>query len=375
MKTKSIYDRPAKVEHLELPAGRRILVISDIHGNMEYFRGVLNKVGFRESDILIIDGDFCEKGSDSLGVLRYIMELSKAGNVHTVCGNCDDWGIIFGAPPEADRHILQYIRTKKRGLLWDMLIKCGIDPFKTETLGECKAELLDKFSAEWEFLSELPHAIETESFIFAHASCDPSKPLDIQSADDFVKYDYFLNSDSYFEKWVIVGHMPVMLYNKNIVCANPIIDRTKRIVSIDGGCVLKDDGQLNCLIIPHKDSEHFFWSSYDGFEEYEVLEDQSEGERSYYVAWSDSLVQVLERGEEFSHCRHVSTGYELDILTKYLFSDEEFTRCNDCTDYILPLERGDTVKLVETTSRGYFVKHKGVSGWYFGALKKTDPKR
>ena len=32
---------------------------------------------------------------------------------------------------------------------------------------------------------------------------------------------------------------------------------------------------------------------------------------------------VLERGEEFSRCRHVCTGYEMDILTKYLFTGEE----------------------------------------------------
>ena len=57
------------------------------------------------------------------------------------------------------------------------------------------------------------------------------------------------------------------------------------------------------------------------------------------------------------------------ILTKYLFSDGEFTDCNDCTDYVLPLEAGDEVSVVETTSEGWFVKHKGVSGWYFGELE------
>ncbi|MDO4983692.1 MAG: metallophosphoesterase [Eubacteriales bacterium] len=370
MITKSIYDRPATVKHLELPEGKRILVISDIHGNMEYFRGVLDRVHFSEDDILIINGDFCEKGPDSLGVLRYIMELSGRGNVHTICGNCDDWGTVFTASPEADGHILQYILHKKRGLLWDMLRECGIDPFAVETLAECKKQLFNGFLDEWRFLMRLPHAIETDRFIFAHAACDPSKPLNEQSVDDFVKYDYFLNSNRFFDKWVIVGHMPVVLYHKNIVCANPIVDKVKKIVSIDGGCVLKDDGQLNCLMIPHKDSQHFYWSSYDSFPEYTALDAQSEGERSYYVAWSDSRVQVLERGEEFSRCRHVTTGYELDILTKYLFSDEEITRCNDCTDYVIPIEKGDVVKVVETTSRGYFIKHKGVSGWYFGRLEK-----
>ena len=100
-----------------------------------------------------------------------------------------------------------------------------------------------------------------------------------------------------------------------------------------------------------------------------VLRDQAEGGSSYYIRWGDSRVQVLERGEEFSRCRHVRTGYEMDILTKYLFSDGEFTDCNDCTDYVPPLRRGALVSVVETTSRGYFIKKDGLSGWYFGELE------
>ena len=82
------------------------------------------------------------------------------------------------------------------------------------------------------------------------------------------------------------------------------------------------------------------------------------------------MVEVLERGEEFSRCRHVRTGYELDILTKYLRAGPDGTvRCNDCTDYVLPLSPGDGVGVVETTSRGFLCKHNGVSGWYFGELE------
>lgn len=366
-----LYDRHATVKRLRLPENKRILVISDIHGNLEYLRGVLEKVNFSDEDELIIDGDFLEKGSDSLGTLRYIMELTRRGNVHTVCGNCDDWFIIFKAPSEADEHLLQYILHKKCGLLWDMCNECGIDPFDIDSFTDCKKKLFMSFQNEWRFISALPHAIETENFIFAHAAVNPGKRLDEHTIDDFVRCDYFMKKGYRFDKWVIVGHTPVVLYNKSRVCANPIVDRDSKIVSIDGGCVLKDDGQLNCLIIPHKFSDHFFWESYDGFREYRALDAQTASTESCYVPWDDSLVQVLERGEEFSRCRHVSSGYELDILTKYLYSDTEYTNCNDCTDYVLPVRKGDMLKVVETTSRGYFCKKNGVSGWYFGKFEET----
>ena len=363
-------DIAANILHLDLPPGRRILAISDIHANLPYFEALLQKAQFSEDDELIIVGDFLEKGADSLGTLRRIMELSRGGNVHAICGNCDDWFDIFRPEwkPVLDAHTLRYIRWRGGGLLWDMLSACGLDPMSIQRLGDYKALLLDRFQAEWAFLEALPHAIETERIVLAHAAADPSKPLREHRAGELSRFDSLLTSGRRFDKWLVVGHWPVMLYGEDKVCANPIIDREKHIICIDGGCVLKDDGQLNALIIPDKDSEDFDFIAYDPFPERRVLSSQAEGGPSYYIRWGDSQVQVLHRGEEFSRCRHVRTGYEMDILTKYLFTSEEITGCNDCTDYVLPLEAGDLVSVVEETSRGYFVKHRGVSGWYFGEL-------
>ena len=88
---------------------------------------------------------------------------------------------------------------------------------------------------------------------------------------------------------------------------------------------------------------------------------QAGGGPSTYIRWGDNQVEILSRGGEFSRVRHVRTGYELDILTKYLYGESGVVRCNDCTDYVLPLEAGDEVSVIETTSRGYLVKHEGVS--------------
>ncbi len=372
-----MFDYPARVKALRLAPGRRIIVVSDIHANLPYFKGLLEKVGFGDGDELIIDGDFLEKGAESLNTLHYIMALTQRGNVHTVCGNCDSWDNIFlpQYTGEHDEYTMHYILGRKCGILWDMCNACGIDPFELEDFPSCKQRLRREFEEEWSFISTLPHAIETERFIFAHAAVDPSKPLREHTAHDFNRCDRFLDLGRAFDRWVIVGHTPVVLYGTDKVCANPLIDRARKTISIDGGCVLKDDGQLNALIIPHKDSEDFTFTSYDKFPERRVLHDQAGGERSYYIRWGDSEVRVLRRGEEFSRCRHVRTGYEMDILTKYLFTDGEYTNCNDCTDYVLPLKRGDVVKVIETCSRGYFVKHKGWSGWYYGELEPAGAER
>ena len=56
----------AQILRPRLEPGRRILVISDIHGNLPYLKGLLEKAGFCSCDYLIIDGDFLEKGEYSL---------------------------------------------------------------------------------------------------------------------------------------------------------------------------------------------------------------------------------------------------------------------------------------------------------------------
>ena len=363
-----MFDSPVRISRWEPGDGKRILVVSDIHGNLDYFKALLKKAAFSEDDELVIDGDFLEKGPESLNTLRYIMKLCQKGNVHPVIGNCDGWDYLFDMPSRAFEYIRHYLAKKRCGLLWDMFSELGIDPLTVEPEGHIDA-LRGGFEAEWAFLSALPHAIETDNYIFAHAGCLPDKPLEEHSQDQLIRCDRFLSLGLSFSKWVIVGHHPVMLYGGDKVCANPIIDREHKIVSIDGACVLKDDGQLNALIIPDKHSDEFSFLSYDHFPLRTVMADQAAGARSYYIRWGDSTVEVLERGVEFSRCRHLRTGYEMDILTKYLFTDGKITDCNDCTDYVLPLKKGDTVSVVEKTSRGYLVKHKGFSGWYYGELQ------
>jgi len=378
---------PARVMKLDIEPGRRILVISDIHGNLVYLRALLSQVGFCDDDILIIDGDYLEKGPDSLGTIRFLMELVRRGNTYVINGNCDGWSRIFvDGNQRRDEYIISYMHSFRYGIVYEVLRSIGIDPDEINDICPYKKRIYDACPEIWDFISTRPHAIETGHYIFTHAGKKPGVPLVAHAANELYRINAFLTRESgeefpgdvsvdgqtllnKNEKWVIVGHWPVVLYHEKLVNANPVIDRSGRCISLDGGCVLKDDGQLNCLIIPFEGSEDFSYSAYDPFETATVLTRQSAGADSYYIRWGDNRVEVLERGPEFSRCRHVRTGYEMDILTKYLFTEEKLTTVNDCSDYILPLEPGDTVRIVERTARGYYVKHNGISGWYFGELE------
>ena len=65
--------RPLILSRPELDEGARIIVVSDIHGNLPYFLGLLDKLVLRADDQLILLGDLVEKGPQSLDTLRYVM--------------------------------------------------------------------------------------------------------------------------------------------------------------------------------------------------------------------------------------------------------------------------------------------------------------
>ncbi len=364
---------PLKLERAELPDSGRIIAISDVHGNLPYLEGLLRKLELRDGDTLVFVGDTMEKGPQSLDTLRFLMDLDKKRRCLFVLGNCDYWydGEDCSLPC-TDWYVKDYLLSNSMGqgpgLLAQMCERIGFKITPSLDMDSLRRALGAAFPEEFRFLGRMPQLIETEHYVFVHGGIPEGGPGDWDGWD-LMKNDNFMGQGRKFSKWVIVGHWPVMLYREDITDAKPRIDRESRIISIDGGCVLKDDGQLNALIIPQNGSEDFSYTWYDPFPVRRVKSAQAGSERSIYVRWGDNKVEILRRGPEFSRVRHVRTGYELDVLTKYLYGESGVVKCNDCTDYVLPLAAGDEVSVVEATGRGYLVKHDGVSGWYFGELE------
>lgn len=67
--------------------GRRILIVGDIHGELEGLKQVLaSKNWDKEKDLLISVGDLIDRGPDSVGTLRFAKE-----NMECVLGNHDSF--------------------------------------------------------------------------------------------------------------------------------------------------------------------------------------------------------------------------------------------------------------------------------------------
>ena len=129
-----------------------------------------------------------------------------------------------------------------------------------DDLPKLRADLRSAYPAEWAWLKKLPTILETPHLLFVHGGVPSLEHMERLNRWGCMKNDNFRGQGHSFAdtgKYVVVGHWPVTLYNAHIPGAAPIIDRDTHIISIDGGCVLKADGQLNALIIPAEDSTDF----------------------------------------------------------------------------------------------------------------------
>lgn len=353
-----MFSMKAVVKKVTVHNGKRIIAISDIHGSLSLFKKLLSKISYSEKDVLFLVGDLIEKGEESLNTLRYIMQLSKEREVYTVMGNCDTLWEDINSEVE-DKSLLKYMLFRKNSILNDMCKEIFLEIDEKSDIQYIKKQLRSNFSTELNWLMKLPHIIETDNYIFAHAGIT-FEELEKNEVKEVVKRDAFMEEGLVFHKYVIVGHWPTANYGKDKACCNPIINENQKIVSIDGGNTIKTEGQLNALII---DNDDFSFQYVDDFHKEEVKIAQHENKDTIQISWSDNLIEIIEEGEEFSLCRHLSSKHELLIKNDIIFKGRDGIHCYDCTDYFIEAKAGEIVSIIEKCKDRTLIKNNGIVGW------------
>lgn len=355
--------------------GRRTLALSDIHGHSEMLTGALAAAGLTPADRLIVCGDLTEKGPDNLGTLRLLMGLSRRMEVHCLLGNCDQRALraLTGNPadPQAREALCRYIDSRKGWygcLPAEMLRTLGLSPEDHDAL----AAVQQRFAPEIAFLKEMPTVLIAPNYVFVHAAlpCADESEWERHPQAEFLRMDAFADSGGKFDKWVVCGHWPVALYGSERSCCNPLVREEQRIVSIDGGCVLKASGQINVLMIPDLAQDDFRFTSFDCLPTVVAQDAQEASPHSFCIHWIDNEIEILRENDGIIHIRHLRTGYEMDILSSQIYSRTSPVRCAEVTDYRLPVQPGDKLSLIDPQrcAFGYFCKKDGVIGWYAGRI-------
>ncbi|MBQ8848996.1 MAG: metallophosphoesterase [Clostridia bacterium] len=182
-------------------------VISDIHGNLEKFNEILEKIHFTDNDVMYVLGDIVDMGDSPMELL---CDLSMRYNVIPVVGDHDllaarllgelDKVLRGGATPDSEI----------MGELTDWIRKGGaktIEGFKNldDDMKEGVLEYLEELSLYEEV------EVKGKKYLLLHAGIadfDPDTPLEDYMPEDFVSEPLDPNRPYFDGVTVIAGHVP-----------------------------------------------------------------------------------------------------------------------------------------------------------------------
>lgn len=338
----------------------RILAVSDIHGNLTLLRKLL-KLYWRQEDVLVIVGDFLEKGPDSLATLRYVMDLARREKVHVLCGNCD----LHMLQTTDDRCSETLNRWQEGDYMWQMARESGTPlPGTPGETGVFRRRLEERYPREFQFLRSLPHVLETERYLFAHAGLQ-GEDLERQHEEYVVSAPWFPQGTEHrFSKRLVVGHYPTANFREGVINNAPYFHPEQNVLSIDGGNMVKVLGQLNGVFLDGG-GERWTWIQMQEGET--ILAPHGQRERpGHVVLWPHNQVERVEPRGELTLCRVAENGVLLEIPEEFLHSWEGELLSSDVTDRRLAVEQGERITVLRRYgNRALVAKGTGEIGWFF----------
>ena len=205
----------------------RILAISDIHGMYDKFIQLLDVIQYNsEEDMLILLGDYIDRGPEPIKVIQKIIELSDQGAI-ALKGN----------------HELMFLYAAKEGVNtedWNLHVWNGGNTTWNKFL-ELTSEEQEKIL---QFITGLDCIFMTDDYIFVHAGIHPAFGYEQDINDLLWIRNEFLCNKTGLKETVIFGHTPTL----NITGVPQILIKEDKI-GIDCGCVF--GGKLACLELPN----------------------------------------------------------------------------------------------------------------------------
>jgi len=205
-------------------ANERTFIVGDVHGCLGMLQRLMDQIGWRpEVDRLIFLGDFIDRGSESRGVVEYVLEIAKRSeHVECLMGN-------------HEKVLVDFLDGRDMNTFF---VNGGLATLNSyrEGTATCGGFLIPE--EHLSFFRSLKLLIELDDFYVVHAGFRPGVPIDRQTTEDLLWIrDSFIFSNYHFGKRVIFGHTPF---------AKPLVMENK--IGLDTGAVYGN--RLTCLELP-----------------------------------------------------------------------------------------------------------------------------
>lgn len=221
-------------------------VMSDIHGDYEKYRRMLEVIDLGENDELFVLGDIIDRGENGVKILFDMMSRPNvfplAGNHEFTAGMCLPW--LF---EEITNTSLENLTEVKFAALNDWILNGGAPTLRSlEKLTRDDREAVREYIVDMELYAEIE--VEGRRFVLTHSGIDNfqiDKPLDNYTPVDLLFFRpetpfYRDKTEFYRDKTVIFGHTPTKL-----LCGEDRIVYGGSWIDIDCGCGW--GGGLGCL--------------------------------------------------------------------------------------------------------------------------------
>ena len=210
----------------------RKLVIPDIHGCSKTFEALLEKIHLSHSDLLILLGDYVDRGKDGKGVLDMLLKLQdEAYQLRFLKGNHEEM-LLAAHYKDYDEESLRLPRLgKSKGI--------------TDENRNIYPQYLD-------LLKSMSIIIEIDEYIITHGGVNFDSPSPLEDLHSMIwggKGEY--RADKVNNKKVIHGHTPTELDVIKLA-----IENDASIISLDNGCVYakrQGMGNLLCLNLDNRE--------------------------------------------------------------------------------------------------------------------------
>lgn len=229
-------------------------VMGDLHGALDKFCEMLDKIRFKDTDILYVLGDIIDKGADSIKLLQ---NLSYRPNVYSVMGNHESMALelLSQLPTEAGQINPQDFDSETLAQILSWSKEGG-----AATVSEFMKLTPDEKEGVLEYLEDMPPyeiaEVGGKVFILVHAGIadfEPEKDLDSYEPEAFYTEgaDY---TKQYFDKFYLVtAHTPTEQINS--AYQDRIYTGNNHIAIECGSC---DGGALACYCLDNGKEYYVF---------------------------------------------------------------------------------------------------------------------
>lgn len=318
-------------------------------------------MNYTDSDILILNGDLCEKGQNSLGVIRYVMDLSHQHSVYTTLGNND---MIMLHLLNENEQLMPYLQRQPFSLIHEMLAEQNQELGNYSSVKEISDFLKRHYSQELQWIKQLHHALESEHFIIIHAGIEKIADWRETTLTNAYAFPAFYEQGHNENKIVVVGHWPTSNYlSKKHSHNNPIIDLNRRIISLDGGLHVKQNGQLNGVTFEADEYTTTYVDQLSCVKS--IIRSFSDDTSIGTINWPHYNVEKIEEREHFTLCYNIKFETSYWIKNEYLIYKDETWQCKgDLSASFLTVSEGDDVYILDDQCSGFdLVKKDGYIGW------------